>query len=154
MEEKYYNINQVAELLDLHHKTIRNFIGDGRLKAAKVGKQWRISEEDLRAFTETKEEMILREEPEAYTVSGPMTASERLRISVSSVVDIEEISKEAFMRVSNTLIAIMNGRDPNRQKSTLHMKYYESDRRMKVMLWGSAAYIEEMLNTISMLVES
>jgi len=50
MEDKFYTINQVAEILDMHHKTIRNFISDGKLRASKVGKQWRVSDDDLNSF--------------------------------------------------------------------------------------------------------
>ena len=42
MENKFYTIDQVAEVLDIHHKTVRKFIKEGRLKANKIGKQWRI----------------------------------------------------------------------------------------------------------------
>ena len=50
MEGKFYTVNQVAEILGMHHKTIRKFITQGKLGANKLGKQWRISEEDLNSF--------------------------------------------------------------------------------------------------------
>jgi len=43
LEEKFYTIDQIADLLGMHHKTIRKFINEGKLGARKVGKQWRIS---------------------------------------------------------------------------------------------------------------
>jgi excisionase family DNA binding protein len=50
LKDKFYTIYQVADQLEMSHKTIRNFISDGRLKASKVGKQWRIAEADLESF--------------------------------------------------------------------------------------------------------
>ena len=52
MEEKFYTIDQIAEILGMHHKTIRKFITEGKLRANKVGKQWRISGHDLSLFME------------------------------------------------------------------------------------------------------
>ena len=63
MENKFYTIDQVAEVLDIHHKTVRKFIKEGKLKANKVGKQWRISQIDLEVFTENKNSTIENEAP-------------------------------------------------------------------------------------------
>ena len=58
------------------------------------------------------------------------------------------------MRISNTLIAIMNCKDPSIGKSTMNMKYSKEDNRLRVMLWGTMKFTEEMLNTISLFIES
>ena len=158
MEGKFYTIDQVAELLGVHHKTIRKFITDGKLGASKVGKQWRITGHDLSIFIEKdndkesnekiKEELNVN----SYTVEKEVeTASER--ISVSAVVDMKEIEKDEYIRISNTLIALANCKDPEIGKSSIHIKYDEKDRRSKVILWGSIKFIEDMLETISMLTE-
>lgn len=38
MEEKFYTIDQIAEILGMHNKTIRKFITEGKLRANKIGK--------------------------------------------------------------------------------------------------------------------
>ncbi len=40
-------MEQVADLLGLHVKTVRGFVHDGRLKAVRIGKQYRISGEGV-----------------------------------------------------------------------------------------------------------
>ena len=45
-----YSVIAAAEILDLHPKTVRRFIREGRIKANKVGREWRIRKEDLRDF--------------------------------------------------------------------------------------------------------
>ncbi|MDF2592368.1 MAG: binding protein excisionase family [Clostridia bacterium] len=158
MEGKFYTIDQVAELLGLHHKTIRKFITDGKLGASKVGKQWRITGHDLSVFIEKDNDKEgsekINEElnVDCYTVEkGIEIVSER--ISVSAVVDMKEIEKDEYIRISNTLIALANCKDPEVGKSSIHIKYDEKDRRSKVILWGSVKFIEDMLETISMLTE-
>lgn len=153
MEDKFYTINQVAEILDLHHKTIRNFINVGNLKASKIGKQWRVSEEDLNSFMDINKTPSEKEQMIEFSTSGEQTVTLDRRVRVSTVVDIEAISKDEYIYISNTLIAIMNGKDEKMQHSTINMKYYERECRLKVLLWGGLQFIEEMLESISMLAE-
>lgn len=152
MEDKFYTINQVAEILDMHHKTIRNFITDGKLRASKVGKQWRISDDDLSSFMEKNKDQT--EQIVEFTTNEAPSNLVKGRINVSTVIDIEQIDKEQYMRISNTLIAIMNSKDPEMQNSTINMKYYEKDNKLKVLLWGEVKFIEEMLSAISLLVDT
>jgi len=46
-EEKYYTIEEVAEMLKVVYLTVYRWIQDGKLKAYKAGKQYRIKKEDL-----------------------------------------------------------------------------------------------------------
>jgi len=158
MENKFYTIDQIAELLGMHHKTIRKFITEGKLGASKVGKQWRISGHDLSIFMEKNNvrmdnEKINEELNIDYSTMGGVEYPTPGRINVSTVVDIKETEKDEYIRISNTLIAIANSKDPEMGKSTIHIKYDEKDKRSRVILWGSVKFIENMLSTISMLVE-
>ncbi|MFC7563955.1 helix-turn-helix domain-containing protein [Actinomadura namibiensis] len=51
MAQQYYSVEQVAELLDLHVRTVRGYVRDGKLRATRIGKQYRIAREDLEEFT-------------------------------------------------------------------------------------------------------
>jgi len=153
VEEKFYTINQVAEILDMHHKTIRNFISEGKLSASKVGKQWRISEEDIHLFMEKSKELTEKDDILEFSVNEKESHFEKTKINVSAVIDIEEIDKEQYMRISNTLIAIMNSKDSDLKNSTINLKYYENYTRLKILLWGEVKFMEEMLSSISLLVK-
>lgn len=157
-KEIFYTIYQVADLLGMHHKTIRNFIAEGKLGATKVGKQWRISDSDLSAFMEKdnkKSEGKIEGETSLEFMTNTMSTDiTKRKITVSSVIDINDISKSEYMRLSNTLIASMNSRDTKFQDSTLHVKYYESERQLKILLWGPVKFIESMMELVTMLLES
>lgn len=45
-----YSVQEVAELLHLTDRTVRNYITSGKLLAQKIGGNWEISEENLKAF--------------------------------------------------------------------------------------------------------
>ncbi|AJH00626.1 hydroxyacid dehydrogenase [Clostridium beijerinckii] len=158
MENQFYTIDKIAEILGMHHKTIRKFITEGKLAASKVGKQWRISGHDLSLFMEKNnvninDEKIGEESNIDFITNGEIKETEKQKINVSTVVDINDVDKEQYFRISNTLIAVMNCKDPKMGKSTINMKYDEKENRLRVLLWGNVSFIEEMLNSISMLVE-
>lgn len=47
LKDKYYTIYETADILKLHHTTIRRAIKSGRLKAYRLGAKWLIKKEDL-----------------------------------------------------------------------------------------------------------
>ena len=54
--EKFHTIEQVAEMLQVVYLTVYRWIQDGKLKAVKAGKQYRIRQSDLDKFLESKNE--------------------------------------------------------------------------------------------------
>lgn len=158
MENQFYTIDKIAEILGMHHKTIRKFITEGKLAASKVGKQWRISGHDLSLFMEKNNVNIndkntVEESNIDFLTNGEVKENEKQKVNVSTVVDINDVNKEEYFRISNTLIAIMNCKEPKMGKSTINMKYDEKENRLRVLLWGTIRFIEEMLKSISMLVD-
>lgn len=45
-----YTVLEVAEILSVTRRTIYNYIDSGQLKAIKIGKYWRITEDNLKNF--------------------------------------------------------------------------------------------------------
>ena len=50
MEEKFYRIREVAEMLKLAKSTVRKYLANGKLTGSKIGRIWRISQDDIDAF--------------------------------------------------------------------------------------------------------
>ena len=46
----FYTVEQVAELLQVHWQTVLNYIKNGKLKALKLGKGYRIPKKELDDF--------------------------------------------------------------------------------------------------------
>jgi excisionase family DNA binding protein len=53
-EKSVFSVEEVAELFQCHKDTIRRAIHAGKLKAAKLGKDYRISRADLESFYRTQ----------------------------------------------------------------------------------------------------
>ncbi len=51
-ELKIYSLKEVEEILQVTQRTLYNYIKEGKLKATKIGKHWRVSHEDLKEFIE------------------------------------------------------------------------------------------------------
>ena len=158
MEEKFYTIDQIAEILGMHHKTIRKFITEGKLRANKVGKQWRISGHDLSLFMEDNNVNIknnnkLESEKIEFSTGDVDSNNKTSKINVSTVIDINEVDIDEHRRISNTILALMNSKDSKMSNSTINIKYYKSDKNLKVMLWGNIKFTNEMLDFISSIIE-
>lgn len=47
LQDSYYSIYEVADILKVHHNTIRRAIKSNRLKAERIGYQWRIPKSEI-----------------------------------------------------------------------------------------------------------
>jgi len=49
-ELKTHTLDEIAEILHISRRTLYSYIKDGKLKAVKFGKYWRVSPEELESF--------------------------------------------------------------------------------------------------------
>jgi len=53
MEQRAFSLKEVADILNVHSETVRRLIKAGKLKAAKIGKDYRISKPELERYFHT-----------------------------------------------------------------------------------------------------
>src|SRR6476646_11467429 len=99
MSQVLYSPEQVASLLGLHVRTVRNYVREGRLKAVRIGKQYRIAREDLEAITGRPASALEREPVRRHR-----------HVEVSSIIEIDAVSPETASRVMNSLGGSYNSR--------------------------------------------
>lgn len=146
MSEKYYSVEQISEMLQMHPKTIQRYIREGKLKAAKVGKGWRVTGHDLSVFFEGNGDAVEK----ASTRSNLGPSEERIKIS--AVLDVEVLDMDEAMRIVNSMTAVLNTKPPEYGRSTMNAQFLESEQKVRIMLWGNAKFIETMISSVSMLV--
>lgn len=154
MIEKFYTVDQVADMIDMHPKTIRKFIREGKLKANKVGKQWRITGHDLSVFTEGKDQERIVDETRDITFSTEdkgQTSTQR--VTVSTVVDMDVKDMEEGTRIANMLMAVMNNKDSKYGTSTMNVQFIEKEKKTRIMLWGTLSFMEAMLGALDVLTQ-
>lgn len=137
MQQDWASPEQVAEQLGLHVRTIRSYIRDGRLPAARIGKQYRIARADLDAFTA----------PSGASADRADAAVVAPQVEVSAVVEIDELPASAADRLTTLVVAGAQG--PSLRVQTI----YDSARsHLKVIILGSAPATADVLHTINVLL--
>lgn len=140
MARRSYTVEEVAGLLGLHVKTVRAYVRDGRLKAVRIGRRYRITQEDLEAFT-------------GYPVEPPAREpAPRRRVEASTVVRLDAIGPEEMSRLSALLTAGAAGRSPGGGRLWVETVYDEERAGMKVVILGGPAETAELLKMIDALV--
>lgn len=141
MTQELLSVDQVAERLGLHVKTVRGYVRDGRLRATRIGKQYRIAREDLEALT-----------------GRPASASDAVRrqrhVEVSSIVEVDAISPDASTRVTNMLLGSVNGRRAGDEPLRIETIYDEARARLKIIVVGGMRANADLLALIRMLLEA
>lgn len=142
MIEKYFTVDQIADMLKIHPKTVQRYIREGKLKANKVGKSWRVSGHDLSIFTEGSGD----------NVSMPFDAGEsntRKEIKVSAVIDIPVSNTDASIRIANTLTAVLKAKSAEYGDSSLQTQFLMPENVIRVMLWGNLKFTQIMMDYIA-----
>ncbi|SDK61502.1 helix-turn-helix domain-containing protein [Nonomuraea jiangxiensis] len=129
---EHYTVEQVADLLGLHVKTVRNYVRDGRLPAVRIGRQYRIAKGDLAEFA-----------------GWPAGAPARRHAEVSSVVQIEGIARSEMDRVSTMVLGSLAGAPHG-----LHVEFaYDEERaRLKIVVLGGLEASAQVLRIVDALV--
>lgn len=133
MEQGWYSVEQVAERLGLHVRTVRGYIRDGRLTAVRIGKQYRIARSDLDEFT------------------GRPDPAPRPQAEASTVVELDSIDPAAADRLSTLLVA-----GAQLQHGTVRVQtvYDDARARLKVIVLGDVAATADVLHTIGGILQA
>jgi len=142
VSQQLYSVEQVAGLLGLHVKTVRTYVRDGRLKAVRIGKQYRIARDDLEAFT-------------GHPVPGPAreTARRERHVEVSSIVQIDAISPAAMSRLTTTVLAAVKGRSAGDPPLRIETVCDEERASLKIILLGDLDTVAALFHLIETVAE-
>ena len=140
MEHTYYSVAKVAQMLEIHEKTVQRYIREGKLRATKVGKAWRITGHDLSVFIQGENAPTLP--------SDKKTNSDRT-IMVSSVIDIDVGNMDEAMQIVNMLTAALNSKQPEFGKTSMNSQFIEHENKVRVMLYGNIKFTESIMWVLS-----
>jgi excisionase family DNA binding protein len=150
MSEEVYTVEQFAERLKLHPKTVLKFIREGRVRAVKVGKSYRILRTEMEAMTGVH--------PDTYralfggAAERLETRAARSRARVTSIVDLPGVDPDQAQRLARTLPAARTGR-AHADPMSLDVAYDPATRNVKVIIVGAPGDVAAMLKMIDVLSE-
>jgi len=142
MSQDLLSVFDIAARLNLHVKTVRSYVRDGRLKAVRIGKSYRILSSDLEAFTG---------QPLPPTESE--LARRRRHIEASSILQIDAISAEAASELERSVAAFVHGNSTLDEPLRIESIYDRNIGRMKIILLGGANRTSAALKFIAALIE-
>jgi len=143
MSADLYSVEQVASRLGLHVRTVRNYVREGRLKAVRIGKQYRIAADDLATMT-------------GRPVSSfePDPVRRHRHVEVSSIVEIDAISPDLASRLTTLLMSSANGRREGDEPLRIETIYDAERARMKIVLLGGMDTTGSYFKIIKAVLES
>ena len=131
MSSSFLTADQAAERLGLHPKTVRRMIREGRLRATRIGKSYRILASDL-----------------AQLAGGSAADEDRPTARVTSVVDVDDVDAATAERIARYLPASLNSREARGGPMALNVVYDPERRQLKIMLAGAPTRVAGILTLI------
>jgi excisionase family DNA binding protein len=125
-------VEQAAERLAVHPKTVLRFIRDGRLRATRIGKSWRILASDLDAF--------------AGVPCAPARAREPAR--VTAIADLQDVPAEFSRRMATAMQALVIGRGDRARPIKLDTVYDPERSHLKVVIVADALDAAVLLQSL------
>lgn len=136
----FYTLDEVAEIVGMHIRTVRNFVRDGRLPATRIGKQYRVAAEDLSKLT--------GQPATAYRPDG-----RHRHVETSAVVEIDAIDRNTSQRITTMVMAAAGSRGGDGPPLRIQTSYDETRARLKVMVMGGIDDTVALLKAVKALAE-
>lgn len=134
MSEPLHTVHQAAARLGLHPKTVLRFIRDGRLRATRIGKSYRIAAADLDAFSG------------ADKAAPAQVGAAR----VTAMVEIDAIAIAAAERLATILNGAVMGREAGESPISFGTSYEPRAQRLRIMLTADAPQAASLLHLIEL----
>lgn len=132
--EEFFTVEAVAERLKLHKKTVLRFLRERRLRATKIGKQYRILRSDLDAF------------------AGVVATREAPAARVTTVVDVADADQDLLRRLTTTLIGAKVGNQQTTAADTdalsIDIAHNPVRRTVKVIAIGTPSDVAVILKLV------
>ncbi len=144
MDQRLFTVDEAADFLQLHPKTLRRKIREGEIQSTRVGKRYR--------FTQAQLQDYLGEDCE-LPVRRPVDVARRVTSTV--VVDVTAVSPALYQQLSNYLTAALaNAREADAEtRLTSHCHYFPETAELKIMLSGDIGVLQSLLGMLHSLLE-
>jgi excisionase family DNA binding protein len=139
-ESHMYSLDQVAMRLGLHVRTVRAYVRTGRLRAIRIGKQYRVAREELEALVGAS--------------NSREAVARRRRAEVSSVVQMDAVTQNMVSRVTDHLRnAVKSPRDDG---SALRVEtiYDQGRAHLKVIVIGSLSAVANVFGLLGAILDA
>ena len=131
MTQEFHTVERAAELLQLHPKTVLRLIREGRLRATKIGKSYRILRSDLEAFA-----------------GGSSAAAAPSGARVTCIADLPDLTRDEAGRMASVLQACLIGPTARPGPIRIDTAYDPDSRHLKVVIIAALGDAAALLLTL------
>ncbi|KVH29219.1 helix-turn-helix domain-containing protein [Burkholderia cepacia] len=132
----FHTVDESAARLRLHPKTVLRFIREGKLRATRVGRAYRILDADLAAFAQTE----------------PATPVPRA-VRVTSIVDIPDASQSLHQYLSRSLHAMASGRTSYVEPVRIDVTFDPAASQVKIIVAATPADTAVLMSSLEALLQ-
>lgn len=152
MTEELLTIEEVATMLDMHTRTIRRYIKEGKLTAVKVGGRWRVKKIDLKKLM--GDEGFNEEAKESWHEKvagfiGKFEVKNEKKIETCSIIDVQVDSVEEADEITGKLISLMNCDDPERKWAKFQYMFNTEINKARYIFHGNPKFIMKMYDVLA-----
>lgn len=144
----FLTVDQFAQVLDMHPRTVRRYIRDGQLKATKVGGEWRIRREDAEMFMGGNVQELHQnaiDDVQAY-IEG-FNGRESGKFQVCTVLDCYVEDNEQAYEIAKIVMRHMNEDQDHGQAKSQYF-YDKNAKKGRYILWGNPRFIGRILSSV------
>lgn len=147
--EKLFTIDEIAQILNMHVKTVRGYLRDGKIKGFKIGGEWRIKESEFTNFLNREVDAVKNIENEKLKefIDGKGSQVQG-KIQACTILDVYVDSKSEAQFYESRLTSVVNGINID-EKHRYQYIYFENEKKARFTLWGSPEFISKVLNAFS-----
>ncbi len=165
--ETLYTVNDIADIVGVTTRSIRNYIKSGKLTGRRMGGQWRFTQQDIDNLFQPVEAAIITAENNSIDdipeVGDTSHIDENRYEKVNSFLNSEHVQPEGTVRVcaivdyycghrieaerkAGSLRAIVNGM--NEQSADFNYEYIRAERKVRFIVSGNADYVRQIIEFI------
>lgn len=136
MTQELLTVEATAHELKLHPKTVLRFIREGRLKATKVGRAFRIRRSDV----------------DALAGLGDPEPQLGITARATTIIDLEDLTTDEAQRIVNYLQASVSG--PKPRPIQIETAYDLMRRSLKLVIIGSPGDTGTLVSLLANVIET
>lgn len=143
-----FSVDQVAEILGMHPRTVRRLLREGKLTGTKVGGEWRITAESLkRHLTPEHVEQAATDLLEAGPAGALLGAGDAM--AACAVVDLRAASPEAVAPLTTRVIDLINRTSSPGRPLKFTYYYDQAAGKARFTFWGHPGFVGHLLATMA-----
>ena len=147
MDKELLTVEEVSGILGVHPITIRRYIKDNKIKASKIGGQWRITSSDLKEFMclDNFNDKIAKSSASDLQqfVQGKTHNDKVLESCV--ILNYHVDSAEKATPLCEKIISKVNSEHSNQSGINFQYFYMEEEKNARIIVYGNPKFLGKIL---------